>query len=68
MLEYVGMAKNNLETADIIPLIRSFGRYPYPPDQVATYQNKLKERDAIIEKNKKLKASKKPEEAVPVMD
>jgi hypothetical protein len=29
---------------------------------------KLKERDAIIEKNKKLKASKKPEEPVPVLD
>ena len=28
----------------------------------------MKERDAIIEKNKKLKASKKPEESVPVMD
>jgi hypothetical protein len=28
----------------------------------------LKARDAIIEKNKKLKASKKPEEPVPVLD
>ena len=29
---------------------------------------KLKERDAILEKNKKLKASKKPEEPVPLLD
>ena len=28
----------------------------------------MKERDAIIEKNKKLKASKKPEEPVPLLD
>lgn len=28
----------------------------------------MKERDAILEKNKKLKASKKPEENVPLLD
>jgi hypothetical protein len=28
----------------------------------------LKDRDALIEKNKKLKAAKKPEDPVPVMD
>lgn len=67
-LEYVGIAKNNLETTDVVPIMRSFGRFPFPSDQVPTYQAKLKERDAIIEKNKKLKASKKPEEPVPVMD
>lgn len=32
------------------------------------YQQRLKERDAILEKNKKLKASKKPEEPVPLLD
>lgn len=32
------------------------------------YQLKIKERDAILEKNKKLKASKKPEEVVPLLD
>ena len=35
---------------------------------MSAYQLKLKERDAIIEKNKKLKASKKPEEPVPLYD
>lgn len=29
---------------------------------------KLKARDQIIEKNKKLKTSKKPEEPVPILD
>ena len=31
-LEYVGIAKNNLETADVIPIIKSFGRFPFPTD------------------------------------
>ena len=43
-------------------------RQPFAADQVPAYQVKLKERDAIIEKNKKLKASKKPEEIVPLLD
>ena len=30
--------------------------------------NKIKQRDVIIEKNKKLKASKKAEEPVPILD
>ena len=30
--------------------------------------NKIKQRDAIIEKNKKLKTSKKAEEPVPILD
>jgi hypothetical protein len=35
---------------------------------VEPHQAKLKARDAIIEKNKKLKATKKPEEPVPQLD
>ncbi len=31
-LEYVGLAKNNLETADVLPMLKSFGRHPYPSD------------------------------------
>ncbi len=67
-LEYLGLAKNNLESADITSLMRCFGKFPFPADQVVAYQTKLKDRDALIEKNKKLKAAKKPEDPVPVMD
>jgi hypothetical protein len=35
---------------------------------VEPHQAKLKAREAIIEKNKKLKATKKPEEPVPLLD
>jgi Ran GTPase-activating protein (RanGAP) involved in mRNA processing and transport len=67
-LEYVGLAKNNLTSADVQPLLKCFGRQAFPAENVPAYQLKLKERDAILEKNKKLKASKKPEEIVPLLD
>ena len=67
-LEFLGLAKNNLTTDDITPLLASFGKVPFPAEQVETYQAELKKRDAIIEKNKKLRQQKKPEEPVPIMD
>lgn len=54
-LEFLGLAKNKLTSEDVLPLLESFGRVPFPSDQVETYQAELKKRDAIIEKNKKLK-------------
>jgi hypothetical protein len=36
-LEYVGLAKNNLETANVTPILKSFGRFPFPTDQVVGY-------------------------------
>lgn len=54
-LEFLGLAKNGLSSEDISPLFASFGKVPLPGDQVEAYQAELKKRDAIIEKNKKLK-------------
>ena len=56
VLEYVGLAKNDLVADDVIPLLKAFGRQPFPAENVAAYQTKLKERDTIVEKNKKLKS------------
>ena len=67
-LEYVGLAKNGLQSGDVQPLLKCFGRQPFPAENVPAYQLKIKERDTILEKNKKLKASKKPEEIVPLVD
>jgi Ran GTPase-activating protein (RanGAP) involved in mRNA processing and transport len=67
-LEFVGLAKNNLTSEDVMPLLKCFGRAVFPTEKVAQHQQELKNREAIIEKNKKLKASKKPEEPVPVLD
>lgn len=67
-LEFLGLAKNGLTSEDVLPILDSFGRIPLPADQVEAYQNELKKRDAIIEKNKKLRTQKKPEEPVPILD
>jgi hypothetical protein len=67
-LEYVGLAKLGLENEHVMPLLSEFGKFPFPEDQVENQLAELKKRDAIIEKNKKLKASKKPEEPVPALD
>ena len=67
-LEFLGLAKNNLATQDVLPLLNCFGKVPFPADQVETYQAEIKKRDGIIEKNKKLKQQKKAEEPVPILD
>ena len=67
-LEFLGLAKNKLTTEDVMPLLDCFGRVPLPSDQVEAYQAELKKRDAVVEKNKKLKQQKKPEEPVPILD
>ena len=67
-LEFLGLAKNNLTSDDLMPVLECFGRVPLPADQVEAYQGELKKRDAILEKNKKLRQQKKPEEPVPVLD
>lgn len=67
-LEYLGLSKLNLSAELITPIFDMIGRFPFPEDQVENQLAELKKRDAIIEKNKKLKASKKPEEPVPQLD
>lgn len=67
-LEYLGLSKLNLTTEMVTPLFDMIGRFPFPEDQVENQLAELKKRDAIIEKNKKLKASKKAEEPVPQLD
>lgn len=66
-LEYLGLAKNGLTSSHVTPILEHFGRVPFPADQVTAHQAKIKERDAIIEQNKKTKG-KKPDVPVPVVD
>jgi hypothetical protein len=65
-LQYLGLAMNNLGNSDIVPLVSVIGANPFPIDGVEAQLKRMKERDAIIEKNKKLKGKK--EEAVPIVD
>lgn len=64
-LEYLGLSKLSLTSELITPIFDMIGRFPFPEDQVENQLAELKKRDVIIEKNKKLKASKKAEEPVP---
>jgi hypothetical protein len=64
-LEYLGLSKLNLTSEMITPIFDMIGRFPFPEDQVENQLAEIKKKDAIIEKNKKLKASKKAEEPVP---
>ena len=36
-LEFVGLAKNNLTTDDVLPLLKNFGRTPFPTEKVALH-------------------------------
>ena len=57
-LEFLGLAKNNLTSDDVLPILGCFGKVPFPADQVEAYQAEIKKRDVIVEKNKKLKQHK----------
>lgn len=67
-IEYFGLSKLNLSTEMVLPLFNLIGRFPFPADDVENHLKELKARDGIIEKNKKLKSQKKPEEPVPQLD
>ena len=67
-LEYLGLAKNGIQNEHVAMITHQIGRMVFPSDQVDAHMNKIKQRDVIIEKNKKLKTSKKPEEPVPILD
>lgn len=67
-LEYLGLAKCGLNSEDVVPLFNQIGRQPFPDDEADAHLAKCKARDQIVEKNKKAKAGKKPEEPVPLLD
>ena len=67
-IEYFGFSKLNLTTSMVQPLFDLIGRFPFPSEEVENHLKEMKARDAIVEKNKKLKSQKKPEEPVPQID
>ena len=67
-IEYLGMAKNNLTTADVKPILAVMGKDMFAPEQVEAHQEKVKLRNKIVEDNKKKRAKKQPEDPVPVVD
>ena len=67
-LEEVNLGKNFLVDDDLFLIKKVLGKFLMTLEEVETLQKKMKEKEAIVEKNKKLKNQKKPEEPLPVLD
>jgi len=65
-LQYLGLAMNELTGTDVMPLLNALGSNSFPQENSEEQLKKMKDRDAIIEKNKKLKGKK--EEPVPFVE
>ena len=66
-LEDINFGKNNFTDECIEKLKENIGKFPMSQDEVNDYNKKVKERDAIIKANIKLKQQKKPENEVPFL-
>lgn len=65
-LQYLGLQMNSLIGSDVEGFVNVLGNEPFAPENVEEQLKKMKDRDAIIEKNKKLKGKK--EEPVPYVE
>lgn len=69
LLEFIGLGKNGLrDCATLVTLLDKIGRREVNAQYVAYYNERVRERNLIIEKNKKLRTMKKPEEWVFYLD
>ncbi|KAM3127588.1 hypothetical protein pb186bvf_020293 [Paramecium bursaria] len=67
-MEFLGLAKNQIQSFDELQgITQNLGKFLLSPEELEDYRNKEKERDAIIERNKKVK-KKGTEEIVPVLE
>ena len=67
-LEEINLGGNFFDDSDFSKLKSVIGATPVTHEQLDAYNKKVKERDLVIEKNKKLKQQKKNEEPVPLLD
>jgi hypothetical protein len=66
-LDDLNLGRNCFNDNDLMLLKQFIGKIPMSQEDIENHNKKLKDRDAIIEKNKKLKIQKKPEEPLPVI-
>ena len=66
-LEDINLGKNFFNDECIDKLKENIGKFPMTQEEVVEYNKKVKERDAIIKANAKLKQQKKPENEVPFL-
>ena len=67
-LEEINFGRNYLTDESLDLIKENYGLFPMTPEEVEEYNNINKERQEIIKKNEKLRASKKPELEVPYLD
>ena len=67
-LEELNLGQNNFVDEDLEALKDYLGRTAIIGEALENHHKKLKDKEAIIEKNKKLKTAKKPEEPVPFVE
>lgn len=67
-LEEINLGGNYLNDSDLVKIKNIVGGSPITQEQLDAYNKKVKERDLIIEKNKKLKQLRKNEEPIPILD
>lgn len=68
-LEYIGLGKNRLKSVGSVGrMFERVGRWDLSSSGLEEYEEARGVRDQIVEKNKKLRALKKPEEGVPFLD
>ena len=66
--EEINFGRNYLTDESLDLIKENYGLFPMTPEEVEEYNNINKERQEIIKKNEKLRASKKPELEVPYLD
>jgi hypothetical protein len=66
-LEELNLGYNNFTDEDFRLISQVLGKYKLSEEESEDLQRKIKEKNEIIEKNKKLKATKKPELPLPVV-
>lgn len=67
-LEEINIGGNYFTDADLNLFKDVVGKLPMTTEEVEQHNKRVKERDQLIEKNKKLKIQKKPEEPIPILD
>jgi hypothetical protein len=67
-LEEINLGANFFVDEDLATFRNFIGKNQLTNEQYENHSKKLKDKEAIIEKNKKLKAQKKPEEPLPFLE
>ena len=67
-LEEINFGKNNLSDECLIIIKNNYGLFPMTEEEVEEYNRIAKEKQDILKKNEKLRASKKPELEVPFLE